>query len=221
MFEANSQFLIDFNNKAVFAEHDFFVNDANIKPLNFIHQWPHWGSHPMSSVLYLYGEEGSGKTHLANIWAKLSNAIFADAKNLEFARSNVIIDNLNTICDQEKFFHMINYIVNSGFFMLITSNKTIDELEVTLPDLKSRLNAANYIKIESLDEDLLKMILLKQISDKQIMVEPEALDYACARIERSYTTIKNLVEQLNVASLNKQRKITIPFIRQILQQLEK
>ena len=83
-------------------------------------------------------------------------------------------------------------------------------------DLASRLRAAPSVAIREPDEELLSAILVKSFNDRQIMLGADVLQYILPRIERSFESVRNLVDDIDHQAMIEKRNITIPFIREIL-----
>ena len=101
--------------------------------------------------------------------------------------------------------------------MLITSNLNINDYNYKFTDLKSRLKTFYFVSILNPDDEMIKMILTKLLHEKQFVIKnPEIFEYLIKRIERTYISIYNLVEQLDRLSLQKKRQLTIPLIKEII-----
>ena len=87
-----------------------------------------------------------------------------------------------------------------------------------LPDLASRLRATPSVAIREPDEQLLTAVLVKLFNDKQIRVGAEVLNYILPRIERSFEAVRDLVNEADRQAMAQQRKISIPLMRDILNQ---
>lgn len=197
---------------------DLIISDSNKLALSFIKNWPNW----LSNFALIYGEEGSGKTELVNLWKnasyayKLNNDDLNDKSIAEILNisANFIIDDIEKITNEESLFHLINELRNSDKFFLITSRKKPSKLNFSITDLSSRINSIVSIKIENPDDLMLKALFLKLFTKKQIIVKPEVIDYMVMRIERSFSEVHKIVNSLNQISLLEKKKITIPFIKE-------
>lgn len=174
---------------------DFIITNANVEAFRAVIN-PHLWS---EKRLLIIGDAGSGKTHLADIF--MANNPTA-----------ITIENIETIC-QEELFHSINAARNSNTLLLLTSS-TLPAF--TLNDLKSRINATHKILIKPADDFLLKVIIRKQFSDRQISIKDEVIDYIMTHSERSYKSIKKLVSDIDRLSLAAKRNITIPLVKNLV-----
>ena len=98
----------------------------------------------------------------------------------------------------------------------MTSRKPISEIDLNLEDLKSRLNSILEAKIKEPDDQLMKLILIKILNDKQLKINPNVIDFLVSRLERSYESINLFIEKIDKFSLEKSKKITIPLISDLL-----
>ena len=193
---------------------NFFVNTTNKIAYNIII------NNSFEQNLILYGENKSGKSHLINIWMKLNNAILFDNNNFDKIinkKNNVAIDDLISISSEEEIFHIINHCKIFNLKLLVTSTVSISNYNFKLLDLKSRLNSFYSIKINSPDDEMCKMLMIKLFSNKQIIIKNnEIFDYIFKRIDRTYSDIYYLVEKIDKLSLEKKRQLTIPLIKEII-----
>lgn len=212
------QLYLEFPIKPKYFTEDFFITEANRKVIDIFQRWPNWGEGIFSKILFLYGEHGSGKTHLSYIWKNLSKAkIIAlnDLHNLYFEDRCLILENIENI-DQEILLHLINIAQERQQYLLFTSSFTPSNLKITLPDLRSRILAIPSVSIDSPDSDLLKAVLLKHASDRNLQINVVAVDYLIPRIERSFTKLINLINKLESFSQISKRPITIPLIKEAM-----
>ena len=151
------------------------------------------------------GPSFSGKTHLSkilikNIGSNESLYIDGDYKKIieKVGSSNlIVIENIDKVIEdrsEEDLFHIINFTKESDKKLLMTSGKSISNIEFKLEDLKSRLNAILEAKIMQPDDELMKLILIKIFNDKQLKVNPAVINYLLRRIDRSYESINNFVK---------------------------
>ena len=212
---AQESFTFDFNNSL--KSNDFIESSANEAALKTINKWPNWQSH----ALLLYGEKSSGKTHISYIWQALSKAkklSSVDIYNNNYDNSgNYIIDTIQNVHDETALFHLFNSTKENGGNLLLISEKHPANLSIRLPDLRSRLNAIDVAVLGAPDDDLLRAILFKHLSDRQFKVEIDVINYIIARIERSFEMLEEIAVLLDKKALEESRNITIPLARTILE----
>ena len=85
-----------------------------------------------------------------------------------------------------------------------------------LKDLQSRVNSFTYIGIELPTDDLLKVIISKTLSDKQISINPKISDYIINNVERSYEKLFKFLKDVDEMSLSTGKSININLIKKVL-----
>ncbi|MDO9125616.1 MAG: DnaA/Hda family protein, partial [Parvibaculum sp.] len=173
----------------------------------------------------LSGPEGSGKTHLAEVWRKAAGAVSlapealarADVPALVAARAIILEDLAAPDGEAERaLFHLVNLVREEKAFLLITARVPLARLPLTLPDLASRLRAVPQAELGPPDDALLAGILVKLFDDRQLRVAPAVIAWLAARIERSVKAARDAVAELDRASLSGKRPITVPLAAEIL-----
>lgn len=173
------------------------------------------------------GPSFSGKTHLSkilikNIGSNESLYIDRDYKKIieKVGSSNlIVIENIDKVLEdksEEDLFHIINFTKESDKKLLMTSGKSISNIEFKLEDLKSRLNAILEAKIMQPDDELMKLVLIKIFNDKQLLINPNVIDFLMSRLERSYKSINDFIEKIDKFSLERGKKITIALINDLI-----
>ena len=207
----NKQKIISYQFKDKISELNFFVNETNFHAFNrLINQ--------ESSFSYLYGPKKSGKSFLAHIWKNKYNAnkLSNNFEELIKKNDNILIDDFH-IFDQEIIFHLVNYCILNNLKILITSSYKIIDINFKFYDLPSRLKTFSNLEINNPDDEMLLTILTKLLVDKQFIVNSnDIFDYILRRVDRSYKGIYDIVDKLDVLSLEKKRQLTIPLIKEIL-----
>ena len=173
------------------------------------------------------GPSFSGKTHLSKILIKnigSNESLFIDRdykKIIEKVGSSnlIVIENIDKVLEdksEEDLFHIINFTKESDKKLLMTSGKSISNIEFKLEDLKSRLNAVIEAKIMQPDDELMKLVLIKIFNDKQLLINPNVIDFLRSRLERSYKSINDFIEKIDKFSLERGKKITIALINDLI-----
>ena len=173
------------------------------------------------------GPSFSGKTHLSKILIKnigSNESLYIDRdykKIIEKAGSSnlIVIENIDKVLEdksEEDLFHIINFTKENDKKLLMTSCKSISNIEFKLEDLKSRLNAVIEAKIMQPDDELMKLVLIKIFNDKQLLINPNVIDFLRSRLERSYKSINDFIEKIDKFSLEKGKKITIALINDLI-----
>jgi chromosomal replication initiation ATPase DnaA len=211
------QLFLQFPTKEEYLSEDFFISDSNNNAITYINSWPHWNNEIYPTILLLYGDKGSGKTHLAHIWQKLSNAEFSALEDKNICNNTSLIVKDIEHADQHSLLHLINSSHENKQFLLLTSNLSPAKLNFSLPDLNSRILSIPSIAIKAPDQELLKAVLLKNLTEKQLKIHPATIDYILSRIERSFKKIFELIDELEYISKTEKRAITIPMAKHIIE----
>ena len=201
---------------------DFLIAPANEVAFATIERWPQWPG----NVLVLVGPEGSGKSHLAAIWAARAAAFRIRGGDLETAsldrlEGHGMIDDADQIGPNEvHLFHVLNILRESGRFGLLTARSAPDSWGLRTPDLLSRLRLAPMLRLLPPDEALVSAVLVKLLADRQLTVDTSVVDFLCRRMERSIAAARRIVAALDAASLASGRKITRATAADVLAGLE-
>jgi chromosomal replication initiation ATPase DnaA len=187
-----------------------------------IENWPTWPG----KWLNIFGAQGSGKTHLAKILEKKIKKIkLVDAKNVndEMVKDLInyeclIIDSFDNNIDEKLLYTILNQSKQLNNYVLINSIPSIKNINFKLEDLKSRVNSFLYIGIDLPTDDLLKVIISKTLSDKQISVNPKISDFIIKNVERSYEKLFKFLKEVDELSLSSGKSININLIKKVLKQ---
>ena len=175
------QLIFKFPFSKKYYEQDFFVSSNNFSAFKLIEDWPSWPG----KWLNIFGASGSGKTHLAKILEKKIDKIkLIDAKNVDnktlqdlSSLDCLIIDSFDNNIDEKLLYSILNQSKQLESYVLINSSYSIQNIEINLKDLKSRINSFIYIGIELPTDDLLRVIISKTLSDNQVNINPKVSDF--------------------------------------------
>ena len=213
------QKLLDFGISESFDENDYYVSKSNYFAKNILETWPQWEK----KIVNLTGEKYSGKTHLSTIFKIKSNALYLLSKNIDNSTlkkiklsNSIIIEDLDDTFDERLLYSIINLVEQDNKYLLISSNKPVDTLSFSLPDLVSRLKNCIIAKIEQPDDDLIYAIILKSFSDRQIKLDNKIVDYIIKRIARSYSKMHEFIYKIDELSLKKRKSINFKIIKEIV-----
>jgi chromosomal replication initiation ATPase DnaA len=210
MTGASRQLLLDLAQRPALGAEDFLVSASNGAAADMIDRWPDW---PLASILVV-APARAGKTHLANVWRLKSGAARLMASALcedDVAGVNgaLLVEDLHGgIADERALFHLLNLVREHRLSMLLTSRVPPGELAVRLPDLRSRLRALPLITIARPDEVLLKAVLIKHFSDRQLAVEPHVISHLALHMEQSMEAAANIVAEIDRLAMASHRKVT-------------
>jgi len=215
-----NQLIFKFPFSKKYYEQDFFISSNNFSAYKLIESWPAWPG----KWLNIFGASGSGKTHLAKILEKkikkiklidarqINNEIIQNLNNFDC----LIIDNFENNIDEKLLYSILNQSKLLENFILINSINSIKNLKFSLKDLESRINSFLYIGIELPTDDLLKVIISKTLSDKQISVNPKISDFIINNVERSYEKMLKFLKEVDELSLSTGKSININLIKKVL-----
>ena len=216
------QLPLNFEHRPALDREDFLVTSGNVEAVKMLDSYPSWPSH----AIIIYGANGCGKTHLAHVFVKktggktpLISATDLTAEQvpgLLTKSGNLVVEDIETLKDEEALLHLYNYAKEIGAHLLMTSETAPADLAIKLPDLSSRLLAISAIRIGNPDDAFIKALLVKLFADRQLLIGEEAIDYAIKNMERSFKGAGDLVAAADKLSLAKHKAITIPLLREIL-----
>ncbi len=211
------------HHRAALGREDFLVTPANAEAVEWIDRWPDWPG----PALIVYGPPGSGKSHLAQVFAHASGAaVFAthppreDALALMARHPALALDDADAAPDEERLLHLVNAAREAGGGLLLTASAPPARWGVRLPDLRSRLLAAPAAALREPDDALMAALLVKLFADRQLRVGEEVIAYIGRRIERSYSAARRVVDAIDTRALAERRDVTVPLIRDVLSRWE-
>ena len=215
-----SQLLFKFPFKTKYYEQDYYVSSNNFSAYRLIENWPNWPD----KWVNIFGPKGCGKTHLSNILKKkISSVQILNAKNItnemisKFEQLNcLIIDDYDKNINEETLYSILNQSKQMDTFVVINSIFPIKDIGFTLKDLQSRAKSFMNLGIELPTDDLLRVIISKFFSDKQIEVSPKLSEYIIKNTERSYEKVFKCIKEIDDLSLSSGKSININLIKKVL-----
>jgi chromosomal replication initiation ATPase DnaA len=199
---------------------NFLEGPANAAGLALVDSWPEWPNR----VMLLIGPEGSGKSHLAAIWAEQAGARSISAHALTaaavpgaLATGALVVEDLNAPdFDERALFHLMNLAREDGAFVLITARVPPSASQIELRDLRSRLRAVPTISLLPPDDGLFRALIVKFCADRQMAIDESVVSYLATRIERSYAAARQAVELLDGEALRLGRPVTRALAAELL-----
>ena len=214
------QLIFKFPFKTTYFQKDFYVSDNNFSAYKLIESCPKWPN----KWINIFGPKGCGKTHLSIILEKKLKLLYIDSaefKNVSLGELEkyecIILDNFNNNIDEKLLYSILNQSIQLNKLIIINSLKPIRKMKINLNDLKSRIEAFVDIGIELPTDELLRVIIIKSFSDKQININTRLLEYIIKNIDRSYENVFNFIKKIDDESLSSGKSININLIKKVLE----
>jgi chromosomal replication initiation ATPase DnaA len=199
---------------------NFLEGPANEAGLALIGRWPDWPNR----IMLLVGPEGSGKSHLAAIWAEEAGARSIPAHALTpasvpgaLATGALVVEDLKPAdFDERAMFHLMNLAREDEASVLVTARVAPSAFEVELRDLRSRLRALPTVQLLPPDDLLFRGLIVKFCADRQMSIDETVVSYLASRIERSYAAARQAVDLLDTEALRLGRPVTRALAAELL-----
>ena len=219
MRDLNQQ-IIKFDYEKNYRDNDFFVSKSNKHILDLFNQWPKWEN----NFLNIIGENFSGKTHIINIFLRKFKGIKLESSllnndNLKDIKiyQNIVLENLTSKTNEKILFTLLNTINQDNKFLVVTSSIPIVDIKFKLRDLSSRSKSFLLQNIEKPDDELIFALLVKNFSDRQIILEKKLINFIIKKIDRSYSKIFDFIYKIDEISLKKKKSIDLKIIKEVLE----
>ncbi len=195
------------------ARRALVVSRSNAAALETLDGWPDW----RGGALALVGPAGSGKTHLAAIWAERTGAVAFPSDGADrLGEGPLLLEDADSRLPDETLFHLLNLSMRPGGGLLLTSRRQPGQWPARLPDLRSRLNALPTAHIGEPDDTVLAAMLDKFFFERNIRPSAELLAYLIRRIERSAQSAQAVVARLDEAADASGRRVSRGLARLVL-----
>lgn len=215
------QLAFDLPARESFRRDEFFVSSTNALALAALDggDWP-------GGRLVLAGPQGSGKTHMARMWAAEQSAAVTDGAALAetdvaalAAAGRVVVEDAEAVAGnraaEEALFHLHNLVCPAGR-LLLTARAPVRDWGLGLADLESRLAAAPVAALALPDDALLAAVLVKLFADRQVEVPAPLIPWLVRRMERTIGAARALVAALDALALAEGRPITRRLAAEVL-----
>ncbi|MDO5054517.1 MAG: DnaA inactivator Hda [Pasteurella oralis] len=210
-----------------------FYPDNNLLLLNSLRKN---FAQPEQQFFYIWGEQSSGKSHLLKaitneffihqrpaMYVPLEKSQYfspAVLENLEYQQL-VCLDNLHAVTTNSEWelaiFDLFNRIKAVGkTILVISANQSPTALRMKLPDLASRLRWGESYQLNPLNDQQKIHVLQQNAHQRGIELPDEVANFLLKRLARDMQTLFDALRKLDHASLQAQRKLTIPFVKEIL-----
>jgi DnaA family protein len=186
-------------------------------------------------LVFLWGLSGQGKTHLLQACCHQAQDQNFSSFYFDLAISNlpdpsllsgleqydvVCFDNIEQLAGNADwelaFFNFFNRHRELGHKLIVSASSAPNAIAIQLPDLKTRLNWGLALKIQALSDDDKIAALSLKAKQMGFEIAPQAGRFLLTHYDRDLASLWALLEKLDKASLAAKRKLTIPFLKQIL-----
>ena len=208
------QLALPFAHRPRFERADFLLTPSNAQALAWLGTdgGPAWPQRRLA----LWGEAGSGKTHLLHVWAAEHDALLLPGTALRDpdllrrpARYRAIaVDDADAAPDEPALLHLLNAAQEAGLPVLLTARAAPARWGVALPDLDSRLRATHSVAIGRPDDALLRVLLIRLLLERQVSVPPAVIDWLLPRLPRTAGAMREAARRLDEAALASGRGVT-------------
>ncbi len=221
------QLPLEFDHRPALSDEDFLIAPCNREAVAWLDRWPQWPT----PVLAIHGPPGCGKTHLARVFMARSGARAVSPESLLADDPPALLEGVAACLVEdaerhlsapfeEALLHLYNTARETGRHVMLTAHRPPGRWPIALRDLSSRLNAATVVGIGPPDDNLIAAVLVKLFADRQLRVDDGVIAYILARMERSFGTARKMVAAIDTEALSRQRKITVPLVRDVLADVE-
>ena len=219
----SQQLIFNFPFKKTYFSQDFYVSQNNFNAFKLIESWPKWPSR----FINIFGPKGCGKTHLANILSSKIGSLIISANKIDNGvigkyktKECLIIDDFNNDIEENLLYSIINLALQDNKYLIISSPISLKKFKIKLKDLNSRFTSFIEVGIDLPTDDLIKVILTKNFSDKQISISKKNIDYILNNIDRSYEKINLFSNSIDNLSLEKAKPVNLQLIKDVLKKIK-
>lgn len=217
------QLVFDLPHRPAQDADDFLVSASNQAAIDLIDGWAQWPN----AAAAICGPAGVGKSHLVNVWRSFSGGVRITAAELDDAlaarlgtwQALAVEDIDQGIADEKSLFHLLNLARERRSPLLLTARTAPGDLDIDLPDLRSRLRALPLALIAPPDETLLRALLVKLFTERQLRVEPATIRYILTHMERSAEGAVRVVSEIDRLALTTHRRATKALAREVISNL--
>ena len=218
----SQQLIFNFPFKKSYSSQDFYVAKNNFNAFKLVESWPRWPSR----FVNIFGPKGCGNTHLANILMSKIKCVLVTAQKFDEkilirykTKECLIIDDFTNNIEENLLYSVINMASQDNKYLIISSPISLKKFKIKLKDLNSRFTSFVDIGIDLPTDDLIRVILTKNFSDKQIQISKKNIDYILNNIDRSYEKINSFANSIDNLSLVKAKPINLQLIKKVLEKL--
>jgi chromosomal replication initiation ATPase DnaA len=217
---AADQLTLKFPPSQRFAAADFLEAPCNAAALTWLartHDWP-------NRRLAIWGDAGHGKTHLLHLWVERTGAVLWHGPSLQGVpelpnRGGIALDQADATEDEASLLHLLNAAYEADLPTLLAGRRPPSRWETRLPDLASRLRAMTAVEVRAPDDELLRALLIRLISERQLIVAEAVHEWLLRRLPRTPAMLCEAVARLDDAALASGSAITRALAAAVLADL--
>ena len=216
------QQIFNLNTEEYFFEEDFCISQSNQDVCNYLRKWPNWDDH----IINIFGPKKSGKTFLLTVFERKNSFLRVSANTLNkesvssvLSQERLIIEDVEENTDEELLFLLFNEFKNNNKYLVFSSTQDTSRISFQLQDLLSRFKSILNLEISNPSDALLCSVLMKQLSEKQIIIKKELITHTIKRIERSYDSVNKFAAMIDEESLKNKKKIDLKLINLVLSKI--
>lgn len=200
---------------------DFLAAPSNEAALAWLERTADWPDHRLA----LWGEPGCGKTHLMRLWAARLGARVTNGADLCGLPAlplagGIALDDADTVADEVALLHLLNGAREARLPVLLAARTPPARWTVDLPDLASRLRAITVVEIAAPEESLLRSLLLRLLSERQLTVTPAVQDWLLVRLPRSPAALREAAVLLDREAMAAGKAVTKTIAASVVAQMQ-
>jgi chromosomal replication initiation ATPase DnaA len=216
------QQIFNLNREEYFFEEDFCISQSNQDICNYLRKWPNWDDH----IINIFGPKKSGKTFLLTVFGRKNSFLRVSANTLNketvssaLSQERLIIEDVEENTDERLLFLLFNEFKNNNKYLIFSSTQDSSRISFQLQDLLSRFKSILNLEISNPSDTLLCSVLMKQLSEKQIIIKKELITHTIKRIERSYDSVNKFAVMIDEESLKNKKKIDLKLVNLVLSKI--
>jgi chromosomal replication initiation ATPase DnaA len=192
-----------------FRVEDFIAAPSNAEARAWLGRTPSWPGFRLA----LYGEAGCGKTHLLQLWAERHGALLLDGATLRRLPelggcSAIALDDADAAPDETTLLHLINLAAEMRRPLLLAGRLPPARWRVRLQDLASRLRAMTAVALRSAEDPLLRALLARLLSERQLVLGEGLQEWLLARLPRHPAALREAAARLDRRALAAGSRVT-------------
>ena len=225
----NRQMALPLKFKTLKSRENYLVSKSNQEAVKLIENSKFWQKKKKVNTFpgaIIFGPKGSGKTHLCKIFEQNVDCTYLtslDSLNLEQVSEgkNFVLDDFipGKKFPSELVMHFLNQISYKEGSFLLLSRLSPFEMDWKLEDLNSRIRSLVSSEIKLPDDILLYSFIVKYSNEKKLLISDKKIIYILERLDRSFESVIEVIDKLDIHSLEIKQKVTYKSIKTVLEDL--